>query len=424
MSSVTPSLYKRHVANSLTCEFINLVEQILVWSKGKRLEAILGSKTLSGRVYAGDLCEMKHVSVYLDWYIHVPSVKYDFRSSGIRYFKYGLNLGEVDLGVNYSHGNPDATQQLSKRYGVETENIFISSEGASGQNSRVIKCVSERNPEKNEAIVEYPTYEPLLRQVQEHFPRVKRLERHEKKDYRLDSDELKKLVSEKTGLLVLTNPHAPSGAVSDMSELGEVMTIARGRDFYVLCDEIYAEFDRKAVPTIFSVDPELGIVTTSFTKAYGLGGLKLGAALAGKELVDEFYVDVLNTVGNAANIVQLVAAELLTKGKENLERHKQKWSSLKNQTDKWLNEKSLEYFPSKVGLTYWVRLPIEDTYTWINDQAIPHQSLAAVPGTFFLFKDSYKLAKSNMIRLGLGSIDPEGSSLQEAHQALEEALGT
>ncbi len=366
---------------------------------------------------------MKYVSLYLDWYIHAPSVKYDFRSSGITYFKYSLNLGEVDLGINYAHGNPDATEHLAKRYGVETENIFVSSEGASGQNSRIIKCVSERNPEKNEAIVEYPTYEPLLRQVQEHFPHIRRLERHEKKGYRLDPDELRKVVSDKTGLLVLTNPHAPSGAISDVNELEEVMTIARGRSFYVLCDEIYAEFDRKAVPNLFSVDPELGIVTTSFTKAYGLGGLKLGAALAGKELVDEFYLDVLNTVGNASNIVQLTAIELLTRGRENLERHKHRWSNLKDQTDKWLNEKSLEYFPSKVGLTYWVRLPIEDTYTWTNDQAIPHHNLAAVPGTFFLFKNSYRLVKSNMLRLGLGSIDPEKSNLQEAYQTLEEALG-
>jgi aspartate/methionine/tyrosine aminotransferase len=365
---------------------------------------------------------MKHVSLYLDWYIHVPSVKYDFRSSGITYFKQCLNLGEVDLSINYAHGNPEATEQLAKRYGAGTENVFISSEGASGQNARIIKCVAERSPKKNEVIVEYPTYEPLLRQVQEHFPHVKRLERREKDAYRLNADELRKVISDKTGLLVLTNPHAPSGAISDVNELREIMIVAREHEFHVLCDEIYAEFDRKAVPTLFSVDPEWGIVATSFTKAYGLGGLKLGVALAGKEIVDELYVDVLNTVGNSPNIVQLIAAELLTKGKENLEKHKQKWNDLKNQTDKWLDGKNLEYFPSKVGLTYWVKLPIKDTYTWINEQAIPHHSLAPVPGTFFLFKSDYELTRSNMIRLGLGSISPERSNLQEAFQTLEKGL--
>jgi len=259
-------------------------------------------------------------------------VKYDFCSSGIGVFTFSLDMGEVDLGVNYAHGNPELAKLLAKRYNVQPENVFVSSEGVSGQNARVIRYLAERNPEKNEAIVEYPTYEPLLRQVQEHFGHVKRLDRLEKDAYRLDVDALRKVVSEKTGLLVLTNPHAPSGFVSEAEELREVMAFARERGLYVLCDEIYAEFDRGIVPTLFSVDPEYGTVTTSFTKAYGLGGLKLGVALASKRLVDELYTDVLNTVGNSSNITQIVAIALLSEAWGNLEKHKQKWSRLRNET--------------------------------------------------------------------------------------------
>lgn len=362
--------------------------------------------------------------MYLDWYVHVPRIEYDFRSSGTAYFTHDLTLNRLDLSVNYDHGNPKTASQLAEWFNVKPENVFISSEGASGQNARIIRCLAERNPKKNEAVVEYPTYEPLLRQVQEHFKHVKRLERREEDAYRLDTDELLKVVSEKTGLLVLTNPHAPSGAVSNVNELTEVMTVAREHGFFVLCDEIYAEFDRKTVPTLFSVDPEWGIVTTSFTKAYGLGGLKLGIALAKKELVDELYRDVLNTVGNSPNIVQLIAAELLAKHREKLERHKQKWTLLKNQTQKWLNEKSLEFFPSKVGVTYWVKLPVRDTYEWTNMHAIPRYSLAPVPGTFFLFRNNYGLARTNTIRLSLGNVNPEKQTLIEALNTLEKALNT
>jgi hypothetical protein len=367
---------------------------------------------------------MKHQSLYLDWYIHVPKVKYDFCSSGLGYFKYNLTLGQVDLSINYAHGNPEATKHLARRYNVQPENVFISSEGASGQNDRIIKCLAEKSKVRNEAIVEYPTYEPLLRQVQEHFPRVKRLERNEKESYRLDADALQKIVSEKTGLLVLTNPHAPSGAISNANELKEIMAVASENSFYVLCDEIYAEFDRNAIPTVFSVNQDFGIVTTSFTKAYGLGGLKLGVALAKENLVNELYVDVLNTVGNSPNIVQLVAAELLTNGREDLERHKQKWINLKSATEKWLNEKGFEYFQNKAGVTYWVKAPVKDTYKWINDYVIPKYGLAAVPGTFFLFKNNYKLTKSSMMRLGLGNINPDKPNSMEALEVLEKALVT
>jgi aspartate/methionine/tyrosine aminotransferase len=365
---------------------------------------------------------LKHPSLYLDWYIHAPNVKHDFRSSGIAYFRHTLNLGEVDLSVNYVHGNPEAVNQLARLYSVKPENVFISGEGASGQNARMIRYLAERNPAKREAIVEYPTYEPLLRAVQEHFPHVKRLDRQEKDAYALDADRLRKIASTKTGLLVLTNPHAPSGAVSSLRELREVMNVAQEYSFYVLCDEIYGEFDRKSVPTLFSVDPKLGLVTTSFTKAYGLGGLKLGVALAEKQLVDELYTDVLNTVGNAPNIVQLVGAELLARGKEGLQRHRQEWGQLKEKTETWLEEMGLEYFPNRVGVTYWVKLPIKDTYKWVTEQTVPKYSLAPVPGAFFLFKSGYKLVRSNMVRLGLGLINPKDSNLTEAFNALENAL--
>jgi aspartate/methionine/tyrosine aminotransferase len=366
--------------------------------------------------------KMKHRSMYLDWYVHAPELRYDLRSSGTTAFKYDLTLTGVDLSVNYAHGNPETTKLLAQRYHVQLENVFISSEGASGQNARIIRCLAERSRKKNEAIVEYPTYEPLLRLVQEYFPKVKRLERREENAYVLDADLLRKGTSDRTGLLVITNPHAPSGAVSGSSELEEIMNVAREREFHVLCDEIYAEFDRAAVPTIFSADSKLGIVTTSFSKAYGLGGLKLGIALAESALVDEIYADVLNTVGNSPNVVQLATVELLTKGKESLERHKQKWMRFKNETEKWMDEKGLEYFPNRVSVTYWMKLPVQDTCRWVNEHTIKHHSLAVVPGAFFLFREGYELSKSCMIRLGLGNVDPDKPNLDEALKVMEKAL--
>jgi len=365
---------------------------------------------------------MRHRSLYLDWYVRVPYVKFDFRSSGLGNFKHDVTLGEVDLSANYSHGNSETAKLLAQRYGTVPENVFISSEGASGQNARIIRCLAERNPRRSEAIVEYPTYEPLLRLAQEYFPHVKRLERDEAEAYGLDTDRLRRIVSDKTGLVVLTNPHAPSGAVSDVKELKKVMSIASEYGFYVLCDEIYAEFDRDRVPTLLSVDSELGIVTTSFSKAYGLGGLKLGVALAKKTLVDEFYSDALDTVGTSSNVVEMLAAKLLAEDTDALEMHKQKWVKLKAKAQKWLDEKGFECSSkNSVGITFWLKLPVKDTYKWVNETAIPRYSLALVSGAFFFFKDD-EFVESSMVRLGLGNINPDDRNLEEAFVVFEKAL--
>ncbi len=364
---------------------------------------------------------MKHPSLYLNWYVRVPKVKYDFRSSGVSAFKYNLALGEVDLSTNYAHGNPEAVALLAKRYHVAPENVFTSSEGTSGQNARIVRVLREQNPYKKQVVVEYPTYEPLLRQVQEHFPVVDRLVREERQDYRLDADRLRKIVSAKTGLLVLTNPHAPSGVVSGASELKEVMDVAREHDFYVMCDEIYAEFNREAVPTIFSVDKKLGIVTTSFSKAYGLGGLKMGLSIASRQLVDGFYADTLSTVGVFSNLVEITVAKLLTEGYNLMEKNKQKYLRLKRDAERLLNEKGFEYFPNDSCLTLWMKLPVKDTHKWVNEHTIKRYSLAAVPGAFFLFKNNYKLTRTNTIRLGFGSLNPNKPNLREALEVLEKA---
>ena len=365
---------------------------------------------------------MKHPSLYLDWYVRVPKLKYDLRSSGVGTFKYNVNLGEVDLSVNHALGNPETAQLLARRYHVAQENLFISTEGASGQNARVIRVLREKDPSKTEAIVEYPTYEPLLRHVQEHFPVVKRLERHESEDYRLDADRLRKVVSERTGLLMLTNPHLPSGDVSRANELKEVMNVAEERDFYVVCDEIYAEFNREALPTVFSIDRERGIVTTGFSKAYGLGGLKIGAAVASKELVNDFYEDTLSTVGVFSNIAEITMTKLLTDGYENMKGNQQKYVDLKNEAKKLLKEKGLEYVPNDFSITLWVKLPVEDTYRWTNEVTIPQHSLAVVPGTFFLFKDDYTLVRSSMVRLGVGALTPNVQALNEAFDVMLKAI--
>ena len=364
---------------------------------------------------------MRHRSLYLDWYVRVPHVRFDLRSSGLGNFKHEIALGEVDLSANYSHGNPETSKLLAQRYDAMAENVFISSEGASGQNARIIRCLAERSPRRSEAIVEYPTYEPLLRLAQEYFLQVKRLDREATENYRLDADRLRKIVSDKTGLLVLTNPHAPSGAISDIKELKEVMSIASQHGFYVLCDEIYSEFERESVPTLLSVDSELAVVTTSFSKAYGLGGLKLGVALANKTLVDEFYSDVVDTVGTSSNVVEMLAAKLLVEDAQALEKHKQKWVDLKAKTQELLNEKGFEYFPNSAGITFWLKLPVKDTYKWMNETAIPRYSLALVPGAFFFFNND-EFVESSMVRLGLGNINPDEQIVDEAFQVLEKAM--
>lgn len=365
---------------------------------------------------------IRQPSNYLNWYVQVPKINHDLRSSGITKLRWKLNLGEVNFTANYVHGNPEAIELIAERYKVKPENIFISSDGASGQNTRVLELLSSLK-NKTEVIVEYPTYEPLLRQTQSYFKQVKRIERKEESDYKFDLNELDRIVSDKTAALVITNTHAPSGISLSIRELKEILDVAASHNCYVVCDEIYAEFDRAINPHLFSVNNEYAVVTTSFSKAYGLGGLKAGFAIASKTIVDELYMNVLNTSGTNSNLVELALIDLLTRGKQTMEEHKEKWLKLRKKTEEWLKETdSLSYTPNNCGVVYWVETKLKDTYKWVDRFCIPKFSLAAVPGTFFLFR-KHEMNKTNKLRLGTGVIDPEKpEALDNALQNLEKAL--
>ena len=107
-----------------------------------------------------------------------------------------------------------------------------------------------------------------------------------------------------------------------------------------------------------------------------------------------------------------------------MERHKEKYLKLKKDAEKLLNEKGFEYFTGDSCITFWVKLPVKDTYKWISQNAIRRHSWAAVPGAFFLFENDYKLMESNRIRLGVGSLDPDEPKLHEAFEVLEKAVQT
>jgi hypothetical protein len=360
-------------------------------------------------------------SEYLKWYVQYPRLKYDLKSSGILDFEWSLNFEKFNLSETFSRGNPETKKTVAEKYGVLPENVFISSEGASGVNTRIIKCLASMKG-KRQAVVEYPVYEPLLRQTQSFFSDIKRVRRNKKSGYQIDLSDLKKVVSDKTAVLVITNPHAPTGATSSRTDLEEIMELASEHKFYVLCDEVYAEFDRSNNPTLFSIEPEWGITTTSLTKAYGLGGLKIGFALASEKLVMGFYQNVLNTVGCWPNLVEATLSNLLRKGKDAMERHQEKWIETRRKTEKWLETvDGISIMPNTCGVTFWLEIKkVKDTYQWTNEYTIPKMSLSAVPGAFFLYEDGYEIVKSNHARLGIGNI--KSDKLDEALSAFEKAV--
>lgn len=84
-----------------------------------------------------------------------------------------------------------------------------------------------------------------------------------------------------TGVLYLPQPHAPSGSLASQEELGAI--VQASSDWLTVIDEAYYQFAGTDAKVLAKANPHVVLFRT-FSKAWGLAGLRLGYALASDEV--------------------------------------------------------------------------------------------------------------------------------------------
>lgn len=154
----------------------------------------------------------------------------------------------------------------------------------------------------------YPIYESM---VDFCGAKGKPIALKEEKGFCFDIEDLKKLVSRKTKLLILNSPSNPTGGVLGEDDLKEIAKLALKYDFYILSDEIYSrmvfgrEFKkvnyrgrRLAIAPSIASQRGMGqrtVILDGFSKAYAMTGLRLGfACTKNKKLTQKFLTFAIN----------------------------------------------------------------------------------------------------------------------------------
>lgn len=106
--------------------------------------------------------------------------------------------------------------------------------------------------------------------------------------FRLDLDELRAAVTDRTRLLLLNTPHNPTGTVLNRTELAAIAELAVERDLLVVTDEVYEHlvFDGEHVPlAAFPGMRERTVTIGSAGKTFSFTGWKVGWVTAAPALV-------------------------------------------------------------------------------------------------------------------------------------------
>ncbi|KAB2808615.1 methionine aminotransferase [Phaeocystidibacter luteus] len=139
-------------------------------------------------------------------------------------------------------------------------------------------------------------------------------------DYHIDWDQLQHMISHKTKMIVINNPHNPTGAVLKEEDLDRLERIVKNSNILLLADEVYEHiiFDGLKHQSLLSRSAlaERTIAVYSFGKTFHMTGWKLGYAVAPQNLMKEFRKVHQFNVFSVNRPAQVGLAEFLTDGSQ------------------------------------------------------------------------------------------------------------
>jgi aspartate/methionine/tyrosine aminotransferase len=118
---------------------------------------------------------------------------------------------------------------------------------------------------------------------------VTRFDRRAEDHFAVDPEAIARTLTPRTRLIVLTNLHNPSGALTDDATLARVGELASEAGARVLVDEVYLDAAFARAPTSAAHLGPSFVAVSSLTKVYGLAGLRCGWALAEPELARRLW---------------------------------------------------------------------------------------------------------------------------------------
>jgi aspartate/methionine/tyrosine aminotransferase len=225
----------------------------------------------------------KH-SDYMHWSKTQSRAPFNLATSGVAPFplrELPVQLETLEInGSDNGYGHPPLQKAIATHHGVDPECV-VEAAGTSMANHLAMAAIIEPG---DEVLIEHPAYGPILDVAYYLHANVKRFPRIKEIGWAIDPAAILHYTTPKTRLIVITNLHNPTSALTPDSVLRVIGEVARSIGALVLVDEVYLDAVYQRTPRTSShLGPEF-VVTSSLTKVYGVSGLRCGWILARPDL--------------------------------------------------------------------------------------------------------------------------------------------
>jgi aminotransferase len=205
--------------------------------------------------------------------------------------------------------------------------------------------------------------------------------------FKLHSDQIERVITDRTKALIICSPNNPTGTVLHKEELEAIAQIAKKHDLLIISDEIYAEltYDDSYI-SFAAVDGmrERTILISGFSKGFAMTGWRLGFTAAPVEILQAMLKIHQYAMMCAPTMAQYGAIEALRNGEQDVEYMRKSYRRRRNYFVQSLNEIGLScHMP---GGAFYAFPSIQSTgltSEQFAEKLLLEEKVAVVPGNVF-----------------------------------------
>jgi aspartate/methionine/tyrosine aminotransferase len=349
----------------------------------------------------------------MEWAKTRPSPRFDLAGSNILPCSLEDLPGAreaIALDGRNDSGYAPLVESIAARYGITTAHV-TTAQGASGANFLVAAALVEPG---DDVLVERPGYDPLLGASRLLGARVVRFDRDFPGGFGLDPERVRRAMTPRTRLIIITSPHNPTGVVVDRAALEEVGRIAETAGAHVLVDEVYLDM-AGPTPAGTEVAALLGdafVTTSSLTKSYGLSGLRCGWILSSPGVAERLQRarDVIDGTGSI--VTERLAALAFGQLDDLVARTVALLAVNGTLVREFLRSREeLEYIAPRGGTVAFPRLRGVADSSRFADRLMTERETAIVPGHFFDAPPHFRIGFGGRTEPLRGGIEAVGAAL-------------
>jgi len=350
-------------------------------------------------------------SPYMEFSKLRSGARFNLATSGVQSFpmhQFPLQMQQLEIDPPNGYGYAPLTEKIAKRNSVPAECV-VTAMGTSMANHLAMAATLGPG---DEALIEEPTYELLVTVARYLGAEIRRFPRKAAADFRIDPEEIRKKISQRTKLVVITNLHNPSSALTNEGTLKEVGKIAREAGVHVLVDEVYLEAMAKPPRSAFHLGTQF-MATSSLTKGYGLSGIRCGWALAEPELAHRMWrLSDLFTGTNAhpAERMSVVALDNLAKFADRAQKILE--ANRRALQNFLAGREEIVYFLPPHGTTVFPRLKRGRAEEFCTRLRTKYDTSVA-PGSFFEAPEHFRIGLGGEPQLTAGGLERLARALKE-----------